>query len=92
MTGRAVPEGALLYASSKRRRVVAMKTAMLQRVADAAAEVRTMLATGRLPPPTTDERRCRSCSLRDRCQPKALARLAAGTDDADDLFNPIEQA
>jgi CRISPR-associated exonuclease Cas4 len=92
MTRRTVPEGALFYASSKRRRVVAMGTALLQRVADAAAEVRAMLVTGRLPPPTTDSRRCRGCSLRDRCQPEALARLASGLGDADDLFNPVEQA
>ncbi|MBL8289160.1 MAG: CRISPR-associated protein Cas4 [Rubrivivax sp.] len=88
MTGRAVPEGALFYASSKRRRVVAIGAELLQRVADAADEVRVMLAAGRLPPPTTDTRRCRGCSLRDRCQPEALARMASGAGGADDLFDP----
>jgi len=90
MTGRAVPEGALFYASSKRRRVVAIDAALLQRVADTAAEVRAMLHGGRLPPPTTDTRRCRGCSLHDRCQPDALARLAAGAAGEDDLFDPAE--
>ncbi len=89
MTGRAVPEGALFYASSKRRRVVAIDAALLQRVADATAEVRAMLATARLPPPTTDCRRCRGCSLRERCQPEALARVGDGAAGPDDLFDPI---
>jgi CRISPR-associated exonuclease Cas4 len=31
-----------------------------------------MLATGTTPPPVNDER-CRACSLRDLCQPEALA-------------------
>jgi len=90
MTGRTVPEGALFYASSKRRRVVAVGAALLLRVADTAAEVRAMLAAGRLPPPTTDSRRCRGCSLRERCQPEAMARLAAGAGSADDLFDPAD--
>jgi CRISPR-associated exonuclease Cas4 len=90
MTGRSVAEGALFYASSKRRRVMAIDAALLQRVGDTAAAVRAMLASGRLPPPTQDGRRCRGCSLHDRCQPEALARLAAGTAGADDLFDPAE--
>lgn len=91
MTGRNVPEGALFYASSKRRRIVTIDATMLRRVAGAAAEVRTMLASGRLPSPTTDSRRCRGCSLRDRCQPVALASMTSGTSGVDDLFNPADE-
>jgi len=88
MTGRPVSEGALFYASSQRRRVVPIDAALLQRVAETAAEVRAMLKAGRLPPPTADTRRCRGCSLHDRCQPEALARLASdGSGDAR-LFDP----
>ena len=90
MTGRTVPEGALFYASSKRRRVVAIDAGLLQRVAVVTAEVRAMLATGHLPSPTADVRRCRGCSLRDRCQPEALARLMAGADNADEIFDPAD--
>jgi CRISPR-associated exonuclease Cas4 len=86
MTGRAVPEGALFYASSKRRRVVAIDAALRQQVEHTAAAVRTMLDAGRLPGPTSDARRCHGCSLRDRCQPEALARLARGADG--DAFDP----
>jgi len=78
MTGRAVPEGALYYASSKRRRAVPITPPLFVAVADIAAAVRAMLTGGRLPQPTTDPRRCKGCSLRDRCQPDALARLRAG--------------
>jgi len=92
MTGRAVPEGALFYASSKRRRVVSIDAALRRRVADTADQVRAMLAEGRLPPPITDTRRCGGCSLRDRCQPEALARLAAAQGAADDLFDPADEA
>jgi CRISPR-associated exonuclease Cas4 len=77
MTGRPVREGAIFYASSRRRRVVAITPELRQRVADTARAVSTMLAAGRLPPPTADIRRCRGCSLQERCQPEALRRLAA---------------
>ena len=74
MTGRAVREGALYYASSKRRRVVMIDDALRHRVQSVAAKVRQMLADGALPLPTTDTRRCPGCSLRDRCQPEAIGR------------------
>ena len=87
MTGRTVPEGALYYASSKRRRVVPITPELRARVADTVQEVRAMLASGRLPPPTTDVRRCKGCSLRERCQPEALTRLR-DDDAARGLFDP----
>ncbi|MCA3134456.1 MAG: CRISPR-associated protein Cas4 [Rhodocyclaceae bacterium] len=90
MTGRAVPEGAVFYASSKLRRVVAVTPSLLQRVADIAREVRAMLAVGELPLPTSDSRRCRGCSLRERCQPEAIRRLAPGALPADDLFDSAD--
>ena len=87
MTGRSVCEGALYYASSRRRRVVSITPELRSQVAEAAGAVREMLSASRLPPPTTDTRRCKGCSLRDRCQPEALARLYAGGG-KDDLFDP----
>jgi CRISPR-associated exonuclease Cas4 len=76
MTGHAVDEGALFYASTKRRRPVAITPALRDAVVDAAVAVRAMLAAGRLPSPLTGDvaaRRCKHCSLRDRCQPEAGA-------------------
>ena len=78
MTGRVVSEGALYYASSRRRRVVTLDAALLGRVRSTRDDVVKMLASGQLPPPTNDARRCKGCSLRDRCQPQAVALLAAG--------------
>jgi CRISPR-associated exonuclease Cas4 len=74
MTGRAVPEGAIFYASSKRRRVVSIDGALRERVVEASAAVQALLASERLPPPLMGElaqARCKSCSLLDRCQPEA---------------------
>jgi len=91
MTGQDVPEGALFYASSKRRRVVAIDAGLRQVVVDTAAAVRAMLFAEALPPPLCGElaaQRCKGCSLKDRCQPEAnvspaLAQLRAHLFDPD---------
>ena len=75
MTGRAVHEGALYYATSRRRRVVPITAALRAQVSETTAAVRAMLNSGALPEPTSDVRRCKGCSLRDRCQPEAFTRL-----------------
>lgn len=85
MTGRGVSEGALFYASSRRRKVVPISASLREQVRIAAKEVRGMLASGRLPGPTADVRRCKGCSLKDRCQPELREKLA-GAERA--LFDP----
>lgn len=70
MTGKAVREGALFYASSKRRRAVVIDAGLHRRVEDAATAVRALLDAAVLPAPTFDKR-CDKCSLRDICQPAA---------------------
>ncbi len=90
MTGQPVPEGALYYASSKRRRVVAITAELRAEVAATATAVRAMLTTERLPPPLSDDeakQRCRGCSLRERCQPE-LATSAALAAARRRLFDP----
>jgi len=87
MTGKAVPEGALFYASSKRRRVVPITPQLRAEVEEAVTAIRAMLAAGRTPPPVNDER-CRGCSLRDLCQPAALAGRDLQSDLARRLFDP----
>ena len=87
MTGRTVTEGALYYASSRRRRVVSIDSTLRLTVVETLNAVREALTQGRLPEPTTDVQRCKGCSLRDRCQPEALSRLRAG-DAAGSLFDP----
>jgi len=74
MTGKTVNEGALYYASSKRRRVVPITAQLRLEVAQTANAIRHMLVSGQLPPPLEGEqaaRRCKACSLQERCQPHA---------------------
>lgn len=83
MLGRPVPKGAIYHASSRRRREVVITADLRRMVSETAAAIRAMLASGRLPQPVNDGR-CRECSLKEICQPEALAekarlaRLAAG--------------
>lgn len=72
MLGRPVPKGAIYHASSRRRREVAVTPELRQLVEATAAAIRAMLASGVLPPPANDGR-CRECSLKDICQPEAIA-------------------
>lgn len=74
MMGRAVNEGAIYYASSKRRRVVPITVELRAAVEQVAASVRRMLASTVLPAPlpvAEQPRKCKACSLRERCQPEA---------------------
>ena len=90
MLGKPVHEGALYYATSKRRRVVAITTALREGVAQTAQAIRQMLASAVLPPvlPAAQAAvRCKACSLMDRCQPQAtpagLAQARASLFDPD---------
>jgi CRISPR-associated exonuclease Cas4 len=87
MTGLTVSEGALYYASSRRRRIVPITDALRMQVGETAGAVRAMFTSAKLPSPTQDVRRCKGCSLRERCQPEALARLQ-GADFSVKLFDP----
>jgi CRISPR-associated exonuclease Cas4 len=78
MTGTAVPRGAIYHASSRRRREVEITPALRASVQETVAAIRALLASGRLPPPVNDAR-CRECSLKDICQPEALADRARQT-------------
>ena len=71
MSARPVPEGALFYATSRRRRLVSITADLRTQVEESVVAVRAMLASGILPPPRSDVR-CRACSLIDLCQPEAL--------------------
>ena len=75
MLGRAVPTGAIFHASSRRRREVAITPALRQMVIETAEAIRAMLASNNLPPPVNDAR-CKECSMREICQPAALADVA----------------
>lgn len=87
MTGRPVPEGALFYAGSKRRRIVPITAELRAEVLATANAIRCMLASARTPPPVNDER-CHACSLRDLCQPGALSAHETQAVIARHLFDP----
>lgn len=89
MMEKAVNEGAIFYASSKRRRVVPITPQLRAAVAQTAQAIRQMFATARLPSPLPVEqaaKRCKACSLLERCQPEA-ARANFNAARAD-LFDP----
>ena len=76
VTGKPVVEGAIYYATSKRRRVVPVSAPLRAQVVQTAQNVRAMLASGVLPPVLEAEKaakRCKACSLLERCQPQAAA-------------------
>lgn len=90
MTGIPVPEGAIFYASSKRRQPVPITPALHESVEAATLAVRELLALQRLPPPLQGEaaqQRCKGCSLHDRCQPEAAGSQALRSAQAS-LFDP----
>lgn len=76
MTGAAVPEGALFYAETKRRRVVPFDLELRQLTETTAAAIAEVFASGVTPPPTVHRERCRSCSLKELCRPDVVARPA----------------
>jgi CRISPR-associated exonuclease Cas4 len=89
MLGKVVAEGAIYYATSKRRRVVPITAALRAQVVQTAQAIRHMLALGKLPPALGAEqaaKRCKACSLLERCQPQAVPANLAAARAA--LFNP----
>lgn len=90
MLGRPVEHGAIYHASSRRRREVAITPELVALVIETTAAIRAMLATGVLPPPVNDGR-CRECSLKDICQPEAIAVRARQRQAAAALFEIDDQ-
>jgi CRISPR-associated exonuclease Cas4 len=88
MTGRPVPEGAVFHHGSRRRRAVPITAELRAKVEEVTQAVRTLLDSGRMPPPAEDAALCRGCSLVEACQPvllKSGKRLRAL---AETLFDP----
>lgn len=87
MLGRPVTHGAIFHASSHRRREVAITPALRDLVVQTANAIRAMLLEGKLPPPVNDAR-CKECSLKEICQPEALARHDRQRSQIRQLFTP----
>lgn len=70
----AVPEGALFYGQTRRRKTVAFDEQLRTLTAATIASTRAMMAAGETPRPVWEKRRCGSCSLLELCRPKAFER------------------
>jgi len=86
MLGRPVPNGAIYHATSHRRREVVITPELRQQVETTTQAIRSMLSGGVLPPPATDSR-CRECSLKDICQPEAVAATTKLHNERQHLFD-----
>lgn len=74
MTGQPVPEGALFYATTKRRVTVPFDPDLRALTEATVAELAAVLSSGITPPPTPHRSRCRACSLAELCRPDSVAR------------------
>ena len=86
MTGKAVSRGAIYHHGSRRRREVMITPELRGKVEETVAAIRTMLDSGKLPPPSNDAR-CRECSLKEICQPEAMAAREAQHEMTISLFD-----
>lgn len=67
-----VPEGALFYGQTRRRKTVPFDGPLLDLTQRTIADTRAMMAAGLTPRPVWEKRRCGTCSLLELCRPKAL--------------------
>lgn len=74
MTGQPVPQGALFYATTKRRVTVPFDADLRALTEATVAELAAVLSSGVTPPPTPHRSRCRACSLAELCRPDSVAR------------------
>ncbi len=74
MTGRTVPEGALFYAQTRRRKIVVFNPELRRVTEETVAALAQLFATGQTPPAHYRPETCRACSLLNLCRPKAGAR------------------
>lgn len=86
MTGKIVSRGAIYHHGSRRRREVMITPELRGKVEETVAAIRTMLDSGKLPPPSNDAR-CRECSLKEICQPEAMAAREAQHEMTISLFD-----
>ncbi len=87
MTGKPVTRGAIYHHSSRRRREVEITQALREQVSTTTIVIRAMLTSGKLPPPVNDDR-CKECSLKEICQPEAMAAKEVIHSTRNNLFDP----
>lgn len=90
MTGKPVPRGAIYHYTSRRRREMAITETLRHQVEETVAAVRALLESGVLPAPLNDAH-CRECSLKEICQPEAIAAKGKVHALRDRLFEPEDE-
>ena len=86
MTGKVITHGAIYHHGSRRRREVAITQELRDKVEETVNAIRAMMDSGKLPPPVNDAR-CKECSLKEICQPDALAERYRLKSLREELFN-----
>jgi CRISPR-associated exonuclease Cas4 len=87
MTGKMITHGAIYHHGSRRRREVVITPALREMVKQTISAIRAMLDSGKLPPPANDAR-CKECSLKEICQPEAVAERSLQQMLLKTLFDP----
>lgn len=87
MTGKPLHKGAIYHFSSRRRREVNISATLREKMEAALVGIRSLMREGRLPPPVNDKR-CDHCSLRNICQPEAIANQQRLSRAVGTLFDP----
>ena len=87
MTGKVITHGAIYHHGSRRRREVAITQDLREMVIVTVNAIRAMLDSGKLPPPANDTR-CKECSLKEICQPQAVAERSIQHGLLETLFDP----
>ncbi len=73
MTGAKIPEGMLYYGVPRRRYDVVFDQALRQKTEELCVRLHELTKEGKTPKPEYSKQ-CRSCSLIDRCMPKAIGK------------------
>lgn len=73
MLGGLVPEGALFYGRSRRRRVVVFDGELRELTERVARDVRRLINGGDTPAAIYEPQKCEACSLKELCQPRRPA-------------------
>lgn len=78
MTGRAVLEGALFYAETRRRTAVPFDAELRALTEGTIRKLQEVFASERTPPAAYSAPLCRACSLIELCRPKLVSKSALG--------------
>lgn len=87
MTGKTITHGAIYHHGSRRRREVTITQKLRDMVEEAVYAIRSMIDSGKLPPPVNDAR-CKECSLIEICQPQAVSERTTQHHLLKTLFEP----